>query len=283
MDVPPVIATFTTKAAEAGLGSHRFRRFSSWKTLTCGIAKIIQKIRSCVTSPAGDKSKADELTQARAVVVQTVQQEPFKEEIKSLSKGEIVSKHSPLRKLDPILDSDGVLRNGGRMSAAAIPWEEKHPIIIPKNSHIATLLVQPYHERVAHQGRHITEGAIRTAGLWILGGKRLVSSILQKCVICRRLRGSVETQKMSNLPADRLTQTPPFTQVGLDVFGPWSVCARRTRGGLSESKLWAVMFTCLVTRVVHLEVVESLSTSSFINALRRFTAIRGPAKLFRSD
>lgn len=88
---------------------------------------------------------------------------------------------------------------------------------------------------------------------------------------------------MSNLPADRLTQSPPFTQVGLDVFGPWTVCARRTRGGLAESKRWAVMFTCLVTRAVHLEVIESLSTSSFINALRRFTAIRGPAKLFRSD
>lgn len=85
---------------------------------------------------------------------------------------------------------------------------------------------------------------------------------------------------MSNLPADRLTQAPPFTQVGLDVFGPWSVCAHRTRGGLSESKRWVVMFTCLVTRAVHMEVVQSLSASSFINALRKFTAIRGPAKLF---
>lgn len=93
----------------------------------------------------------------------------------------------------------------------------------------------------------------------------------------------MEKQKMSNLPADRLTQVPPFTQVGLDVFGPWSICARCTRGGLSESKHWVVMFTCLVTRAVHMEVVESLSTSSFINALRRFTAIRGPAKLFHSD
>lgn len=143
--------------------------------------------------------------------------------------------------------------------------------------------MQHYHERVAHQGRHITEGAIRSAGLWILGGKRLVTSVIYKCVTCRRLREAVEKQKMSDLPADRLTQSPPFTQVGLDVFGPWSICARRTRGGLSESKRWAVMFTCLVTRAVHMEIVESLSTSSFINALRRFTAIRGPAKLFRSD
>ena len=110
-----------------------------------------------------------------------------------------------------------------------------------------------------------------------------MSSIIHKCITCRRLRGSMAKQKMSNLPADRLTEALPFTQVGLDVYGPRSVCAHRTRGGLSESKRWVVMFTCLVTRAVHMEVVESLSTSSFINALRRLTAISGPAKLFRSD
>ncbi|KAL4009520.1 hypothetical protein ACER0C_003372 [Sarotherodon galilaeus] len=282
-DVRPLIATFATGASERQLGSHRFECFSSWKTLVCGIAKLVQKVRSCAKTLEGDLTKVDERTQARTVIVQTVQHEAFKEELKSLSKGELVSKHSPLRKLDPFLDSDGVLRVGGRTSLSAISWEEKHPIIIPKSNHIATLLVRYYHEQVVHQGRHFTEGAIRSAGLWILGGKRLVSSIIHKCVTCRRLRGSLEKQKMSNLPADRLTQSPPFTQVGLDVFGPWTVCARRTRGGLAESKRWAVMFTCLVTRAVHLEVIESLSTSSFINALRRFTAIRGPAKLFRSD
>lgn len=106
------------------------------------------------------------------------------------------------------------------MSSTAIPWEERHPIIIPKSSHITILLVQHYNEQVTHQGRHITEGAIRSAGLWILGGKRLITSVIHKCVTCRKLRGAAEEQKMSDLPADRLTQSPPFTQVGLDVFEP---------------------------------------------------------------
>lgn len=174
---------------------HRFKRFSSWKLLTHGMARIIQKVRSCSRALEGEGLKSDELMQARTVIILSVQQEIFKEEIKCLSKGEIVSKHSPLRTLDPILDTDGVVRIGGRLSSAVIPWEEKHPIIIPKNNHIATLLVQYYHERVAHQGRHITEGAIRSAGLWILGGKRLVSSVIHKCVTCLRLRGNMEGQK----------------------------------------------------------------------------------------
>lgn len=67
------------------------------------------------------------------------------------------------------------------------------------------------------------------------------------------------------------------------MFGLWSVFTRRTRGGSSDSKRWAVMFSCMSTRAVHIELIESLDTSSFINALRRFTSIRGPVKQIRSD
>ncbi|KAJ8007682.1 hypothetical protein DPEC_G00096700 [Dallia pectoralis] len=93
----------------------------------------------------------------------------------------------------------------------------------------------------------------------------------------------MEKQKMSNLPEERLSTSPPFTYTGLDVFGPWTVVARRTRGGLSHSKRWAVLFTCMSTRAVHIEVIESMDTSSFINSLRRFFAIRGPSRQIHSD
>ncbi|XP_059380036.1 uncharacterized protein LOC132115641 [Carassius carassius] len=88
---------------------------------------------------------------------------------------------------------------------------------------------------------------------------------------------------MSALPSDRVSVDPPFTHTGLDVFGPFTVVTRKTRGHNAENKRWAVVFSCLNTRAVHLEVVESLSASSFICALRRFLAVRGPVKHFRSD
>ena len=160
---------------------------------------------------------------------------------------------------------------------------EKNPLIIPGHNHIATLLVWYYHENVKHQGRHFTEGVIRSAGYWITGGKKLISSLIYKCVKCRKLRGKQEYQKMSDLPTDRLTPSPPFTYVGVDVFGPWSVLTRRTRGGSANSKRWAVMFTCLTSRAVHIEVIEDMSSSAFINALRRFISIRGKVLEFRSD
>lgn len=129
----------------------------------------------------------------------------------------------------------------------------------------------------------MTEGAIRAAGLWILGGKSLINSVLHKCITCRKLCAKLEEQHSADLPSERLKVRPTFTYVGLDVFGPWSVTSRRTRGGQAESKRWAIMFCCMSSRAVHIEIIESMDTPSCINALRRFFALRGPAKQLRSD
>jgi hypothetical protein len=43
--------------------------------------------------------------------------------------------------------------------------QEKHPLIIPKKYHIAYLLIQHFHQEVKHQGRLLTEGAIRRKAL----------------------------------------------------------------------------------------------------------------------
>ena len=95
--------------------------------------------------------------------------------------------------------------------------------------------------------------------------------------------GSATDTKNGHLPIDRLTPAPPFSFVGLEVFGPWLVSARRTRGGMSNNKHWAALFTCLNTRAIHIKAIESMDASCFINALRRFLALPGPAVQFCSD
>lgn len=110
-----------------------------------------------------------------------------------------------------------------------------------------------------------------------------MSSIIHHCVTCRKMRGKPINLKMADLPKDRLTRSPPFTFVGVDVFGPWTIITRRTRGGSAHSKRWAVLFTCLYSRAVHIEVIEEMTSSSFVNAMRRFVAMRGAVSEFRSD
>ncbi len=200
-----------------------------------------------------------------------------------MSKGEEISQQSSLKKLAPFVDGEGLIRVGGRLQSAELSEQEKHPLIIPARQRVATLLVRYYHDRVANQRRYLTAGALRSAGLWIGKGTKLSNTVIHQCVTCRKLRGRLEEQRMSDLPMDRVTVDPPFTHVSLDVFGPWSITSRRTRGESADSKRWVVIFSCLSTRAVHLEVIESMSTSSFINALRRFPVFRGPVKHFRSN
>lgn len=88
---------------------------------------------------------------------------------------------------------------------------------------------------------------------------------------------------MSDLPEERLRICPPFTYVGVDCFGPWDILSRRTRGGSACSKRWAIIFVCLSCRGIHIEIIEEMTTSSFVNALRRFISVRGKVKEFFSD
>lgn len=64
----------------------------------------------------------------------------------------------------------------------------------------------------------------------------------------------------------------------LNPNGPWTVTTRHMRGGLANSKCWAILFTCMSIIAVHFEVIQAMDTSSYINALHCFFTIRGPAK-----
>jgi len=266
---------------KSALGSHRFERFGNWKSLVRSIAFLQYKLRTKKSEKKVDMKCS--FREAEQVVIRTVQREYYEDEFQCLENRRPLHKDSTLLQLNPIIDENGIMRVGGRISQANISSDERNPIILPSKHWIATLIVRFYHDKIQHQGRHFTSGAVRTNGYWIVGGKRLISSIIHKCVTCRKLRRPTEHQKMADLPKDRLQPYPPFTSVGIDTFGPWSVVTRRTRGGAANSKRWAIIFTCMSTRGVHIEVVEEMSTSSFINAFKRFVSIRGDVKLIRSD
>lgn len=116
---------------------------------------------------------------------------------------------------------------------------------------------------VKQKGRYFTEGrtCIRSSGFWIVGWKRLVASIIHKCVTCRNPRKVPEYQKISNVPKYHiLSGQPSLSTVVVGVFVPWNIITRRTRGGTSNRKRWAALFTCLITKAVHIEVVEEMTS-----------------------
>lgn len=264
-----------------GLNTNLFLRFSSWESLIRGLSFMRRSIHRKLNLEDISPTKLHK--DMEMIVIKSAQYEVYRQDIERLQDHKSVVKGSPLRNLDPYLDDEGLLRVGGRILTGDLLAGSNGPIIIPKKSHVASLLVKYYHQKCRHQGRHITEGGVRSAGYWIMGAKRLVSSVLNSCITCRKLRRKPEIQKMGNLPDFRCKPSPPFTYVGVDTFGPWEVSARKTRGGVANSKRWAILFTCLASRAVHIELVDEMTSSAFINSLRRFVAIRGKVTEFHSD
>lgn len=191
-----------------------------------------------------------------------------------------IPNNSPLRKLDPVLDGNGLLRIGGRLHHSTLTAQRRRSSLVTATLAPCTSTTTM---RESSTKAAFSKNELYAHGIWIVGAKRCIARHLHKCVRCNKLQGKTAEQKMADLPADRLSTELPFTNVGVDAFGPWSISSRRTRGGAANSKMWAVMFTCLSICVVHIELIEAMDTSSFINALHRFLAIRGTAKLIRSD
>ena len=99
-----------------------------------------------------------------------------------------------------------------------------------------------------------------------------VKRILSKCSKCARRRATPVRQLMADLPQCRVTVTnKPFKFCGIDHLG------------ISECKAWGLLFTCLCTRCIHVELVTSLDLNSFLLAFSRFTNLRGAIDTIFSD
>ena len=124
----------------------------------------------------------------------------------------------------------------------------------------------------------MTLNEIRCNGFWIINENAVVRSHIYHCVSCRKLRDKLGKQKMANLPEERSSDAAPFTYVGMDMFGLFV-----TKEGRKELKCYGAIFRCLASRAIHLEVVNSMNTDSFIMCLRRFIGRCGNVRMLRSD
>ena len=119
---------------------------------------------------------------------------------------------------------------------------------------------------------------LRKNGIWVLRANEVVRRIIHKCVTCRKLRGKLGDQKMSDLPKKRCCEAVPFRHCGVDMFGSFIIREKR-----SNLKRYCALFTCFASRAVHIEATCTMETDSFIQALRRFIPRRGKVRSIRSD
>ena len=104
-------------------------------------------------------------------------------------------------------------------------------------------------------------------------------SVKAQCLRFRQFQAVTMEPIMCDLPNERLAyQFPPFTNTGVDYFGPFYVTVRRT-----TEKRWGFLFTCLTTRAVHVEIVTFMDTSSCVMGIEWFVSRRGTPAMIWSD
>ncbi|XP_026479809.1 uncharacterized protein LOC113386232 [Ctenocephalides felis] len=224
----------------------------------------------------------DEIERASRRIVYLAQREVFGNLADQLSSGnQLDTNFSKLKSLNPFVDAEGLLRVGGRLENADVSYDQKHPIILPKNHLVTDLLTRSEHERLLHAGTQTTLANIRLR-YWPIDGRNTVKRIIHKCVKCARFRAASTEQLMGSLPKDRVTAYRPFQVVGVDFAGPIELRTSRLRKA-PRIKAYICLFVCMATKAIHIELVTSLSTEAFMSALRRFIARRGCCSVIHSD
>ena len=80
-----------------------------------------------------------------------------------------------------------------------------------------------------------------------------------------------------------MCQSFPFANTGVDYLGPLLVRQVYDSNSNEMHKTWIVLYTCAVTRAVHLDLVPDTSASAFLRSLDRFMYRRIVPNLMISD
>ncbi|CAG2200461.1 unnamed protein product [Mytilus edulis] len=176
------------------------------------------------------------------------------------------------------ISDDGFLRCKGRFENADLSEAARIPILLPRGEDFTRLIIERIHKDLFHSGVSQTLSKLRHK-FWIPQGRSTVRQVLRHCLVCRRFEGGhYGMPKMPPFPRSRVSQSIPFASTGLDYLGPIYV-----KYDGENKKRWVCLFTCFVTRAIHLELLNDMTTEEFLYAFRRFVSIRGAPCNILSD
>lgn len=188
---------------------------------------------------------------------------------------------SKLESLHPYMDGNDLIRLGGRLASADCSEDNKHPVIIPKESRLSELIIMEAHSETNHGPVQQMMQYIRN-NFWINCLRNEARKHVHKCVICARYNKKFEGQLMAGLPADRIRKNRAFLISGLDYCGPIEL-VERYESRSNKRRCWIAIFVCMVTRAIHIDIVCDLSSAEFIACFERFISRRGHCNRIYSD
>ena len=164
----------------------------------------------------------EELIKADNYWISLSQKDHFFLEIESLKNNSITSESSPLFMLHPFVDSNGIVRVGGRIQNAGIPYNSRHPIILHGKHSLTKLIIYLEHLRLLHAGPTLIMTSL-CRHYHIIGCRKAVRSVTRKCITCHRTIVKPQNQLLGQLPSGRVTPGSVFENVGVDYARPFYI------------------------------------------------------------
>ncbi|KAH7723906.1 Pao retrotransposon peptidase family protein [Aphelenchoides avenae] len=190
------------------------------------------------------------------------------------------SQHPPTieetRQLRLSCDQDGLIRANSRITRARdIPTTAYNPIFLSRKARVTALLIHFHHDSERHLGTNAILASIRRR-FWFTSGRRTVqTAVRQLCRECAIWNAKpLQIPEWPSLPEPRVNKYKPFSHIGLDNFGSYTVKDTHAMQTVHK-KVWVLIVSCLTTRCIWMDVVLDMSAESFINAFKRHMAQNG--------
>lgn len=186
-----------------------------------------------------------------------------------------------LRSLAAFVDDKGVLRVGGRIDKAPLPYDTRHPFIIPHKSRLGFLICAYYHDITIHGTTRLMASLIQRQ-FWIPSIRKLIRKCIFSCKTCYLPKALTKTPIMAELPSSRFENLRPFSNIALDFAGPYFIKSSSRRNA-PKTKCYLAVFVCMEIKAIHLELSPDLSSEGFLRVLDRLVARRGICRKIYCD
>lgn len=132
---------------------HLFDSFSNFSRLQRTLAYVLRFVHNLENknSPNTGILSVDELDRSLNKIVATLQKQCFSKELSEIRKSQPLTNKS-IAKLNPFLDSDDLLKVGGRLKYANIPFSQRHPTLLPSRNKVVSMMLRREHVRLGHAG-----------------------------------------------------------------------------------------------------------------------------------
>ena len=204
----------------------------------------------------------------------------------NLAKGIELTPKNPLASFNPFFDNESsLLRARSRLVLSGLPEETRLPIILPKKCEIVKKFVLHLHKLHQHARAGYLHSLLRQE-FAMQRGRQQIQAAIWPCTKRHCMKPKPLQQIMAPLPSLRIDEPAPFRAIAVDLFGPmvaFHKCGLENCPHPNERKVYGALYTCFHSRAIHIELIDSQGTESFLTSFRSFVARRGTPSIIYSD